>query len=91
MAIGVWSMTDEGQFELAEPYKSMLTECKLLATSSWREAIYAYLADKCPYGRDELNAELMRRVNEDGASAVELVDEFIIEALSGDLMAAGGE
>ena len=86
MAIGVWKMDDEGGWELQEPYKTYLLEAKLHATQGWRESLYAYLADKCPYTRDELNAELLRRVDERECTAMELVDEFVVEALSGDLL-----
>lgn len=85
-AIGVWKMDDEGGWELQEPYKTYLLEAKLHATQGWRESLYAYLADKCPYTRDELNAELLRRVDERKCTAMELVDEFVIEALSGNLL-----
>ena len=86
MIEGVWTMNDDGGFELQEPYKTYLLEAKLNATQGWREALYAYLAERCPYTRDELNAELLRRVDERECTAMELVDEFVIEALSGDLM-----
>ena len=86
MAAGVWTMTEDGEFELQEPYRTYLLEAKLSATQGWRESLYGYLADKCPYTRDELNAELLRRVDERECSAMELVDEFVIEAISGDLM-----
>ena len=85
MAEGVWNMTDDGRFELQEPYRTWLMEAKLAATQGWRESLYAYLADKCPYTRDELNAEMLRRVDERECTAMELVDEFVVEALSGDL------
>ena len=83
---GMWSMTDEGEFILNEPYATYLVEAKLHATHGWRESLYAYLVPKCPYTRDELNAEMLRRVEERDCSAMELLDEFVLEALGGDLM-----
>lgn len=81
-----WSMTEEGEFVLAEPYASKLTECKLGATKAWKDAIIGYLAQETRYGRDELESELLRRNEvDDEMGKVNLVDEFIIEALSGDL------
>ena len=87
MAIdGMWSMSEEGEFTLNEPYATYLAEAKLHATKGWRDALYAYLEPKCPYTRDELNAEMLRRVDERECSAMELLDEFVLEALGGDLM-----
>jgi hypothetical protein len=79
-------MDDDGRFELQEPYKTYLMEAKLHATEGWRTYLYEYLSDKCPYTRDELNAEMLRRLDERECSAMELVDEFVIEAISGDLI-----
>ena len=87
MAIdGMWSMDDDGTFTLNEPFATYLAEAKLHATKGWRDALYAYLEPKCPYTRDELNAEMLRRVDERECSAMELLDEFVLEALGGDLM-----
>lgn len=87
MAIdGMWTMDDDGTFTLNEPYATYLAEAKLHATKGWRDALYAYLEPKCPYTRDELNAEMLRRVDERECSAMELLDEFVLEALGGDLM-----
>lgn len=87
MAIeGMWTMTADGEFELAEEYKTRLLEAKLAAAKGWRDALYEYLAPLCPYSTEQLNAEMMRRVVERDCSPMELVDEFVIEALSGDLV-----
>jgi len=86
---GVWKMTEDGQFELQEPYTTYLREAKQCATQGWREALYAYLVPKCPYTRDELDSEMLRRVGERECSAMQLLDEFVLEALNGDLMPAG--
>ena len=81
-----WSMTEDGEWILAEPYASKLTECKLGATKAWKDAVIDYMARETRYGKDELMAELLRRNEvDDKMGKVNLVDEFIIEALSGDL------
>lgn len=85
MADGMWVMKDDGSFELQEPYKSMLTEARTLATAAWANAMLQYLSDNSPYTVDELSCELYRRCDEEGLSAVEIVNEFVLEALSGDL------
>jgi hypothetical protein len=85
MAEGVWTLHDDGTFELQEPYATQLTEARLCATYAWREALYGYLMERTPYTHDELNDEMMRRVNE-GQEPTALVEEFVIEALSGDLI-----
>lgn len=91
MAIGVWSMDEDGNFELQAPYNEMLIECKFRATDSWRQAVYEYLEERSPYTIKQLDDELLRRVQEKGLTAMEIVDEFIIEALSGDLLPSGDE
>ncbi len=85
MAEGIWSMSEDGEFELSEPYATQLVECKAAATRAWHAAAVAYLAEHSPYTAQELSDELLKRnrVREDGKVA--LFDEFILEALSGDL------
>lgn len=85
MADGIWTMTDEGEFELNEPYKSKLAEARLTATTAWTTAMLEYLAGQCPYTVEELKDSLLERCAEDNASPSEIVDEFVLEALSGDL------
>lgn len=85
MAIdGMWTMTDDGEFVLEEPYATKLTEARNYATGAWIAALLAYLSDQCPYTADELKDSLLARCDEDGAPS-EIVNEFILEALSGDL------
>ena len=81
---GVWSMTEEGEFILSEPYLSQLIEVKLTATDGFNNAMFAKLAELSRYKVDELRDEWYRRVHED-LSPMEITDEFIIEALTGDL------
>ena len=81
---GMWTMTDDGEFILMEPYKTMLLEAKLIATNGWVQAIVGYLSEKSGYSKEELKDSLLKR-NEEGLSAEETVNEFILEALGGDL------
>jgi hypothetical protein len=84
MADGVWTMTEEGEFELNEPYATMLVEARVGATQAWTGYMLEYLADHTTYEVEFLKDELLRRCTEDmPASAI--VDEFVLEALSGDL------
>ena len=84
MAAGMWTMHDDGSFELQEPYKTMLAEAKAVSTKAWAEALVGYLEPASPYSAEELMAELLRRNRRDEGKMM-IVDEFILEALSGDL------
>ena len=84
MADGMWTMNENGEFHLEEPYRTMLMEAKLAATASWRTGLLSYLEKNSPYTRDELAQELVRR-NEQGGDPMETFEEFVLGALSGDL------
>ena len=84
MAEGVWSMTEDGEWVLAEPYRSQLAECKVLASKAWTETVIAYLAERTDYEPEFLVNELVRR-NERPEGKIAIVDEFIVEALTHDL------
>ena len=87
---GVWSMTEEGEFVLSEPYATMLEEAKLVATKCWRDGLIGYLEPRCPYDAETLRSELLRRnrlMAEEGLEPMGMVEEFVIEALTGDLLA----
>ena len=84
MADGMWTLTDDGEFVLMEPYKTMLQEARLSATNGWVQGLIGYLADKCPYTPEELKESLLRR-NQEGEEPQEMVQEFVLEALGGDL------
>lgn len=81
---GMWTMTDDGEWVLLEPYKTMLLDAKLEATAAWTSALIGYLAERTDYEPETLKNELLRR-NREGMSAMETVDEFVLEALGGDL------
>lgn len=81
----VWRMTDEGEFELNEPYATQLTEARVAATQAWTAALIGYLEPRCPYMAEELKDELLRRNRERDDGKVMVFEEFVLEALSGDL------
>ena len=82
---GMWKLTDDGTFELQEPFRTMLTEARVEATRGWTAGLIGYLEPRCNYTAQELTEELLRRnrVREDGSIAV--FEEFVLEALGGDL------
>lgn len=84
MADGMWTMTDEGEFVLEESYAAELQAARAAATLAWTNAIVDYLAQRCPYTAEELLASLLTRCQE-GDEPNAIVDEFVLEALSGDL------
>lgn len=85
MADGMWKLMDDGSFELQEPYRTWLREAKIVSTQGWTDALINYLEPRCPYTAQELADELVRR-NECREGAKTMVfEEFVLEALSGDL------
>ena len=87
---GAWTMDDCGEFVLREPYATRLAGAKAAATAGWARSLFAYLGPMCPYTEAELAAEMERRAAEDGMTSMEILDEFVIEALSGDLLPGEG-
>lgn len=85
MADGIWTMRDDGTFELMEPYNTMLTEAKVAATTAWHSGLIAYLEERSPYSAQELSDELVRRNRERPEGSMEKFEEFVLEALAGDL------
>lgn len=85
MADAVWKMTEEGTFELNEPYATQLTEARVAATQAWAAALVGYLEPRSPYTVGELKDELVKRNRERDDGKVMIFEEFVLEALSGDL------
>lgn len=85
MADGMWTMNDDGSFELLEPYRTWLQECKLEGTQAWVGAVVGYLEPRCPYTAQELFDELARRNSQREEGKVVVFEEFVLEALGGDL------
>ena len=85
MADGLWKLHDDGRFELQEPYRTMLMEAKVASSRAWHDALIEYLEPRCPYTAQELSDELVRRNEERPDGKVNLFEEFVLEALSGDL------
>lgn len=84
MADGLWKMTEDGVFELQEPYATMLVEAKVASTRGWTAALLEYLEPRCPYTAEELKDALISR-NERPESKMDVFEQFVLEALSGDL------
>ncbi len=82
---GIWRMNDDGTFELLEPYRTELEEARISSTQAWTLALIAYLEPRCPYTAEELKDELLKRNRERSDSKVPLFEEFVLEALSGEL------
>ena len=85
MADGMWKMNEDGTFELQEPYRTWLMEAKIAATQAWHGGLIEYLEPRCPYTAQELSDELVRRNRERPDGSMEKFEEFVLEALSGDL------
>ena len=82
---GMWTLTDDGEFVLDERYAEQLREARVRATAAWTQAMLEYLGERTDYDVEFLRDELVRRCQEEGLAATEIVDEFVLEALGGDL------
>ena len=85
MADGMWTMSEDGEFHLEEPYRTWLEEAKVESTRGWHNALVEYLEQRSPYTAQELSAELLRRNECRDDGKVMVFEEFVLEALSGDL------
>ena len=85
MADGMWTMKEDGSFELQEPYATWLAEARAISAKAWTESLIAYLEPKCPYSAQELADELIARNQNREGGKVMIFEEFVLEALSGDL------
>ena len=84
MTEGMWTLHDDGRFELQEPYATMLEEAKVVATKAWTEALCGYLEERSPYSAQELAEELVKR-NEREDGKLTIFEEFVLQALGGEL------
>lgn len=78
-------MNDDGEFELAEPYKTELPEARLAATRGWHDALLDYVEPRTRYTRDELTSALVEICQDESRTAFQKLDEFVVRALEGDL------
>lgn len=88
--VAPWSMTEDGEWILNEPYASMVDEAKQRAAAAWQAEICEYLSSRTNYTTEDLISEFIRRsVTTSGEESkykiVGMVDSFIIEALEGSL------
>lgn len=82
---GAWTMTEEGEFVLNEPYASKLDEAKTIATQAWMAAMMEWLSNETGYNKEELLEEFVRRAKLEGRAPMDIVESFVIEALEGNL------
>lgn len=68
-----------------EPYSTMLDEARYASTEAWTAALIGYLEERSPYTAQQLTDELVKRNWERSDSKVPLFEEFVLEALSGEL------
>lgn len=54
----MWTMSEDGEFHLEEPYRTWLEEAKVESTRGWHNALVEYLEQRSPYTAQELSAEL---------------------------------
>ena len=85
MADGMWTMDEDGGFRLEEPYRTWLREAKEVSTMAWHAALIEYLEPRCPYTAQELSDELVRRNEQRDGAKMLVFEEYVLEALSGDL------
>lgn len=90
MADAPWTMTEDGEWILNEPYKTILAEAKRKAAVAWQAEICEYISSKTGYATETLAGEFVRRSitstsEESNYKIVGMVDSFIIEALEGSL------
>lgn len=78
-------MNDNGEFVLSDEYRRHLDTVKSMASQAWMATVYDYLARYTVYTQSQLNESFLDRVSKKGCSPQEAVDEFIIEALEGNL------
>ena len=79
--VAPWSMTEDGEWILNEPYATKLAEAKHVASQAWIDAICSFLHAHTGYPADELNNEFVRRAVEKDEPPMEIVDSFVIEVL----------
>lgn len=85
MGAGMWVLNDDGTFTLLEPYRTKLDEARVISTKAWTAALVAYLEENSPYTAQELVDELLRRNSEREETKTTVFEEFVLEALSGEL------
>lgn len=83
--MAAWTMTEDGEFILNEPYATMLHECKLEATIAFQKAAFRYIAERTPYSESQLANEFVTYAVKDDIPHVERMDQFVVRALEGDL------
>lgn len=74
----------ETEWSMDGLFQTMLTEARVAATQGWYAGLCSYLVPRCPYTEPELRDELLRR-NEQEGDKVEIFEQFVLDALNGEL------
>jgi len=81
---GAWSMTEDGEFILNEPYKSELAKIKRDAMMAWVSSVVGYLEQRTDYDGQTILDAFGKRCKKD-ESPMDIVDSFVIETMEGNL------
>lgn len=85
MTVAPWTMTEEGEWLLNEPYASEVARIKRDVTVAFNELLFEEVSRISQYETDELRDEYVRMVQEREQYPSDLVTSFIVEAMSGQL------
>lgn len=81
-----WTLTDEGEFVLDEPYRTRLNEIRKSLRYGWLDILCSEVSASTKYDKEELLDEFLRRCEKETDDLpTEIVDEFIVQALEGNL------
>lgn len=80
-----WSMTEWGEWELNEPFKSEVERIKKAATDGFNEVLFEELVKVSPYTAAQLETEYIRRCVAKKQVGTDLVTSYIVEAMTGQL------
>lgn len=83
--MAAWTMTDDGEWILNEPYSTMLEECKIEATKAFQSATFDYISERTDYDVPELYEMFVAYAMKSELPPMERADQFIVRALEGDL------
>lgn len=83
--VAPWSMTEEGEWILAEPYASEVARIRAAVTEDFNTRLCEEVARISPYGYDELMKEYVRRVCTIDDAPIDKFTSFIVDAMSGQL------
>jgi len=83
--VAPWTMTDDGEWVLNEPYASIVWDIRLKAADAFQKTLVEEIAKITEYSTEELFDEYLRRCFERDDKPTDKVEGLIIEALTGQL------